>query len=193
MMLRTDGVIWRHIELGKTRLQFTAVLRHLGAVLAEPLEQLDGEGRGRIWRHAHRSGPWVTGEALDESIGLDPRCARNENFIDQAANVFDERGLEQDRPRPQLADGERRDGLERDHESRQPLEIEPAVTMTDQLIGHRMHASPARHARRGQLRKSCEIASRKIPFQVDDCALDDVEVIEEPFRRRRNRAGPGCV
>ena len=62
--------------------------------------------------------------------------------------VLDERQLQHARPRPQLADRQRRDALEAVEEAASSCwTIEAAVAVPDQLDGHRVDARVARAAR----------------------------------------------
>ena len=111
-----------------------------------------------------------------------------------AAQVLDQRELQRARPRPELADRERRDRLERGDEALQPLRVEAAGAATDQLERQRVDAR-----RPGELvgrdgRKPPEERRRQIVVDVARRRRDDVEVVEQPLGRGRGRlAAPGVL
>jgi hypothetical protein len=116
------------------------------------------------------------------------RAARpaGEVALRQSAQVLDQRELEHARPGPELADRQRRDGLEGEDEARQASRR-----------GGRRRAGSARRPGRG--RAPCPRAraarawaacgsSRPAGSCADaaDLRLDEVEVVEEPLGRRRH-------
>ena len=115
--------------------------------------------------------------------------ARLGQHVAAFAEVVDQRELQHARPRPQLANGQRRDRLEGTDEALEPLCVDPAGACPDQFDGERVDARQTgeligRHA--GQ---SPEERRRQIVLNVACRGRDDVEVVEQPFGSR----GDGLV
>ncbi len=113
----------------------------------------------------------------DVAVGGPARRARRQQFLGQPAQVLDERQLQHARPRPQLADRQRRDALVAVQELDQLLAIEPAVAVADQLDGDRVDARVTGVLARGERSAAC--GSR--------CAADS-----GGCRRSRPRPGGSC-
>ena len=122
------------------------------AVFADAMEQLHDERRRRARRAAPRLPP--RSSALRHvAVGGAARGARGQQFLGQAAQVLDERQLQHARPRPQLADRQRRDALVAVQELDQLLAIQPAVAVADQLDRDRVDAGLPGVLARGQRRQ----------------------------------------
>ena len=89
----------------------------------------------------------------DVAVGRQARRARGQELVGQPAQVLDERQLQHARPRPQLADRQRRDALVAVEELDELLAIEPAVAVPDQLDGHGVDARVAGVLARGERRQ----------------------------------------
>ena len=154
------------------------------AVLAHAMQQLHDERRS-CERRERRRGPRRSPlEARDVGVGGAARAACRHDFVGQAAQVFDQRQLQHARPRPQLADRERRDALIAVEELRQLLPVEPAVAVAQQLDRDRVDARVAGLLARRQRRQLAVVAPRQVLADVDDLRRDQVEVVEEPFSLR---------
>ena len=95
-------------------------------------------------RQRHRRLLRVAVDAREQRVRGAARRARVEDLVGQPAQVLDERELQHARPRPQLADRERRDALKAVEEERELRHIEAAVAVADQLDGNRVDARVAR-------------------------------------------------
>ena len=131
--------------------------------------------------------------------GVDPRHvgvgrpdgrAGLERLLRQPAQVLDEGELQHARPGPQLADRERRDRLVAVQEAHQLLPVEAAVAVADELHGQGVDARVARELPRGELGQLAVVAPRQVLAHVADLGRDQVEVVEEPLRRRRDELPP---
>ena len=91
------------------------------------------------------------------------------------------------RPRPELADRQRRDRLERRDEPLQALRIEAAGAAADQLERHRVDARQAGELVGRDPRQSRKNAGRQVVVDVAERRDDDVEVVEQPLGGGRRR------
>ena len=127
-------------------------------------------------------------------VGCAAGGAGREQFLGQPAQVLDQRQLQHARPRPQLADRQRRDPLVAVQELDQLLAIQTAVAVADQLDGDRVDAGVTGVLARGQRRQRARVRARQIPADVGNLGCDQMEVVEEPVRRRHHELpGPDVV
>ena len=126
-------------------------------------------------------------EPGEEVIRFEASRAALDQLLGQAAQVLDQRELERARPRPQLADAERRDGLIGVDEPLQPLDVESRIAVAEEFHGHGVDACRAGVLAGGQLRKFAVIASREVVPDLAHLGFNQVEVVEQPFRGGRDR------
>ena len=164
--------------------------REARAVLAHALQQLHDERRVDLRRERRR--PPVPGgvDLRDVLVGRPACLARVDRLLRQAAQVLDEGELEHARPGPQLADRERRDRLVAVHEAEELLPVEAAVAVADQLHGHGVDARVAGELAGGELGQLAVVAARQVLAHVADLGGDQVVVVEQPLRRRRDELPP---
>ncbi len=154
-------------------------------VLAHPLQQphhvgrLQDVGEGRQGRRG-----FGAADLGQKAVGLQTRVPALERFVRQSPQVLDEGELEHAGPGPQLADGQGRHRLVGGHEAHELVPVQAAVGVADQLQGHGVDPCDARHLPRGQLGQIRVVLARKVVPDAPDLGLDEVEVVEEPFRRR---------
>jgi hypothetical protein len=86
---------------------------------------------------------------------------------------------------PQLADAEWRHTLEGVQEPIEPLRIEPRVAVAQQLGRHREHPHRAGPSASGELGQLAVVGRRHVAADLAKLALDQVEIVEQPFGRRR--------
>ena len=70
----------------------------------------------------------------------------------------------------------------------QALRLEPAVRVRDVRPGEAEDPRIAREVAVGQLRKLAVVVGRQVVADLAELLVDDVEVVDEPFGRRRDRA-----
>ena len=100
-----------------------------------------------------RSDPTAVVGSRHVVVGGAAGGARRQQLLGQAAQVFDERQLQHARPRPELADRQRRDALVAVQELDQLLAIEPAVAVANQLDRDRVDARLTGVLARGERRQ----------------------------------------
>ena len=121
-------------------------------------------------------------------IGAVPVDRSGRNARADAAQVLDQREAQHDRNRPQLAELERRDGLVRGHEAGQALGVDPAVAVRDRLEREVVDARKSGRRPVRQSRQLAAVALGQVPLGRADLLLDQVEVVEQPFRGGRDAA-----
>ncbi len=149
-------------------------------------------------RGVHLLGPL----AIARSFGFDRRrqAVRRQAMrahlaqdVAPLAEVVDQRELQHAGPRPQLADRQRRDALEGGDETLQALCVDPAGTGPHQLDGQRVDARQAGELIRSDSRQSLEVRRRQVVLDVAGRGRDDVEIVEQPFGRRRHGLALGIT
>ena len=167
-------------------------------LVAQALEQLDagrpsgaasGESRrsdgGGDLRAVRRRGRAARRRARRPSA----RAARlAHDLLGEAAQVLDEQDAQADRDRPQLADRQRLDLLVRAHDPAQALRIEAAVGVRDVGPGEAEDPRVAGEMALGQLGELAVVVRRQVVADLAELLVDDVEVVDEPLRGRRDRA-----
>ncbi len=153
------------------------------SLLTRVLQQADDKGRLHGFRPAPAAGARLgsTGDA----IGGEAMLAAFRQDVRPGAQVVEQRQLQSAGPRPQLANGQWRDGLKRRDEPVQPLRIEPARAMADELHRHRIHAGQAGELISGHRRQPAIERGRQVVTDVTRRRGDGVEVVEQPFSGRR--------
>ena len=135
--------------------------------------------------------------ALDPShvrVSGQPGAARRQGFGGQTSEVFDQRQLQHAGPRPQLADRQRRDALVAVDEHRELLTVDAAVAVAHQLDGHRVDPCMTRLLSRRERGQLPVVGARQMLADVPDLRRDQVEVVEQPFRRGGDELpGPDIV
>ncbi len=169
------------------RLELLAQSPGLRAELAHAREQLRHERRRQLVRqrlelHVGRLGL----ERRHEGRGPPPRGARGHQLVREAAQVLDERGLQHARPGPDLAEAQRRSRLVRGQEALEPLGVEPAVAVAQQLDGQEVHARRGAQPGGGERRQLAVVGRRQVAADVHHLGLDQVEVVEQPLGRGRH-------
>ena len=112
-------------------------------------------------------------------------CAAGSELVGSHAQVVEQRELQRAGPCPELAHRERRHRLEGADEPLQPLRIEPAAARSNQLERERVGARKPGELVGGDARKPFEKRRRQIVLDVAGGGGDDMEVVEQPFCRRR--------
>ncbi len=167
----------------------------LGTV-AQPIEQLGGEGRvarvGCIARQDGLTAPAVVGSdhPVGDVVGHHAHVARAADPNREPAQVFNQHEAQQRRQRPDLADAHRLHGLEALDDRLEHLGGNRTVGMRD--IGPGQHqctrnALPVRKCQRGKL--AIETA-RKIALDLVDRLFHQIIVIQQPLRGGRDYLAP---
>ena len=137
-MLATDGFLGRRLTRRELVVDGDTNGRQLKSVLSDAVKELDDECGVRV--RGQRSGAAVVVGSRDVVVGGTARGAAGQQLLGQPPEVLDERELQHARPRPQLANRQRRDTLIAVQELDQLLAIQPAVAVTDQFDGDRVDA-----------------------------------------------------
>ncbi len=169
--------------------------RDIGITVAQPLGQLDGEGGGPgnlIEAMQDGGGGFVAARfgskrPIRQRVGLPAGVETRDDHLCQAAQILDEGDAQRDRDGPQLADGERLDALIRDDQAGQFQNVEGAIGMGDQGPGDTEDARVSGQRAVRELRQQAIEARRQIVLDLADLLVHDVEIVEQPFCRRRDR------
>ena len=171
--------------------------RDRAVLLAQPLDELHREGRHQ--RAALEPGQAPGGrqrgavvadsqQLVGQRVGLLARRPPAHDALGQAAEVLDEHDAKGDGHRPQLADGQRLHALVGLHEPPEHLRVEPAVGVGHEGPGQAVHARVAGQRPLGQLGQLAVEPGREVVADLAQLLVDDVKVVDQPFRRRRDRA-----
>ena len=169
--------------------------RRLGVLIAEPLNQLGGKGGGQghrseiaeDGRRRFRLRPIHPQETVDRKIGGLAGLAPGHDPLRRPAEICHQDDAQGDGDRPELADQERLNPLIGGDETAEHLLVETAVRMGDEGPGQ---AEDARISGQRPLRELGQLAIEargKIAPDLADLVLDDVEIVDQPFGRRRDR------
>ena len=118
------------------------------------------------------------------AVGGAPRRPGLHRLVGEPSQVLDECELQHAGPGPELADGQRGDGLESVEEAGQLLPIEAAVAVADQLDGEGVHPGVARQVAGRELGQLPVVAAREVLPDHADLRVHQVVVVEEPLARR---------
>ena len=99
------------------------------------------------------SGRWPVSACSRMLVGDQARAARAQDLVGEPPQVLDERQRQHARPRPQLADRQRRDALVAVQEQLELLPLEPAVAVAHQLDRHRVDPGAPEVLARGERRQ----------------------------------------
>ena len=165
-----------------------------GVLVAKPLEELHGErvGQGAVAQAPHNLLPRLrlpaaeTQQPVRQLVGPGPRLAGADDELRQPPQVLHQGHPEVDGDRPPLADGQRLNALVGADELSQGLQLKPAVGVGDVGPGQPVDAGVSHKVTLRDLGQQTVIALREVVPDVPDLFVDDVEVVEEPLRGRRD-------
>ena len=196
--------LFRRVVLGFERtLQRVPCRRRRRRLIAQPVQQLDDEGR----RETAARGGLVAQHLVDDAIGLArarvqlhapfaravAAAARRDDVGSEPAQLFDERQAQHDRDGPDFADGQRRDPLIRGRKIDERLQVESARGVRDELAGEGVDARVADKRAVGELGQLQVVVPRKVLTDLANLVLHDVVVVPQPVfgpdRRRVLRDG----
>ena len=180
LMLAADRVLGRHLLGLEVRHDRLVEIRRAAPILARPQEQLH-DRRVRDAVRPYR--PAVRVAVQQVIVRALPRSPRRHDLVGQPADIFNQGQRQHARPRPQLADRQRRDALIAVEKRLELLPIEPAVAVPDELDRHRVHARLAPLLAGRERRQLPRVRRREIAPDVHDLRRQEVEVVEQPFRR----------
>jgi hypothetical protein len=163
-------------------------------LVTKPLEELHGESvdQGGIAYPPQNILPPLhpptaqTQQTVRHLVGPGPRLTGADDQLRQPPQVFHQGHAEVDGDRPPLADGERLDALVGANKWLQRAELEPAVGMGNVCPRQPIDARVSLKVALGYLGQQAVVASREMVPNVPDLFVDDMEVVEEPLRGRRD-------
>ena len=167
-----------------------------GILIAQPLDELHRERRhqpsvlerGEGRRHRLHGRALQSKEIVGERVGRLACRSPADDGLGQASQILDEQDPQGDRDRPQLSDRQRLHALVGVHEPAERLGIEAAVRMGDERPGDAVHARVAGQRPLGQFGELAVKTGRQVVADLAQLFVHDVEVVDQPFRRRRDPA-----
>ena len=165
-------------------------------LVAQPLDELHREGgheRGTLKppegrrRRRHRSAA-ESEQVVGQRVGLLARRPPADDRLGLASKILDQHDPQGHRHRPELADGEGLYALVGLHEATERFRIEAAIRVCDERPGDSVDARIAGQGSLGQLGQLAIKAGRQVIADLAQLFVHHVEVIDQPFRRRRDRA-----
>ena len=181
LMLAADRLFGGHLLRPEVALDRLAQQRNLPPVLADAQEQLH-DGRDVGLRRPGQRASRV--RVLQMVVGDQARAARDQNLVGEPTQVLDQRQRQHARPGPELADRQRRDALVGVQEQPELLPLEPAVAVAHQLDRHRVDPGAPALLARGERRQLPVVGPGQIAMDLGELRGDEMEVVEQPFRRR---------
>ncbi len=167
-------------------------------LIAQPLQQLDDEGRGQGLALARGVAQQVVDDPFRARAGSGdaqaqaPRsltvAARRQHVLGEPAQLVDQRDPQHDRDRPQLADVEGDAALVGADVADERLQVEASGRVRHEIPRQREDARVAGVLPAGQLRQLEVVLARQILADGAHLILDDVVVVSQPvFRGDRLR------
>ena len=202
-MLDPNDLVGRRPLRGQALVQPYERWRHGRILFAQSLDQLHREGghergvadplqgrQGRVGRAVGESE-----DGIRDRVGFLTRDAPADDDLGEATEILDEHDPQRDRHRPELADGERLDALVGAHESAERGRVQATIRVGDEGPGDPIDPRIAVERAGGELGQLPIESRRQIVPDLAQLLVHDVEVIDEPFRRRGDRPllpdGPG--
>ncbi len=195
LVLRPDRLVGSRSLRCQTPIEPAQRRRHPLVLIAQPLDELNGEGSGQrcaiesLQDRLRR----LRGSVADAE---QPICqhvcfpARGKAYCDSLGRppqVLDEHHSQHDRDGPKLTDGQRLNVLIGAHESYQHLEIEAAVRMGDEGPSQSEDAGITLERSLGQLWQLAIKTGRQVAPDIADLGFDHRKIIEQPLGSRRDR------
>ena len=158
--------------------------------IAQPLKQLDGEGSGQraVFKFLEKIGgrqvrkAVCAQQAVRERVGFFPRGAAAHDALGEPAKIFHEHDAQRNRHGPQLADREGLNTLIGLYEAPEHFRIEAAVCMSDEGPGDAENARKPLEVSGRKFRQLSIKARREVLADFAKLLIDDVEIVDQPFR-----------
>jgi hypothetical protein len=123
--------------------------------------------------------------AVSETVGVLTGGSRILNPQGDPAQVLDEHQAQGDRDGPQLANGQGLDLLKGAQVATEAHRVEQTVRMRNKFPGNGEDPRISPKFAAGEFRKLAIIARGKIDPNITDLPLYDMEIVDQPFSRRR--------
>ena len=127
-------------------------------------------------------------QSVGKRISLLPCGPVMHNALRQAAQVFHQNNAHRDRYRPKLADSQWLDALVSTHEAAQYFRVKPAVGVGNKRPRQTIDAGKSLEWTVGQLGQASIVTGWKVVMNFAQLFVDNVVIVDEPFRRRRDGA-----
>ena len=124
---------------------------------------------------------------IGDRVGLAALVAAVDDTLGDPSEIFDEDDAQGDRRRPQFADRQRLIFLIGVNEAAPGIDVEAAVGMRDKRPDQPEDPRQRGKGTVGELGQLAVISRRKVQPHFADLALDEMEIIDQPFRGGGNR------
>ena len=161
-------------------------------LVAQPAEQGHREGdvaQALLMAPQQRRGlgrPRLAQQAVRQRVGLLAHHPGAHHPLGQAPQVLHQHHPDGDRHGPQLAEGQRLDALIGAQEPRQRLRIEQAVGVGHEVVDQGVDPGVALKGIGRQLGQLPVVAGRQVLADLPQLLLDEMEIVDQPLRRRRD-------
>ncbi len=196
LVLQPDRLFSRR-SLRRQKALEQAECRRCGWVLvAKPLEELDlARGRqGRAGQLPELGGRGLGGrlaepqQAVRQVVCALAGFAAADDLLGQASEVLDQQDAQADGDRPELSERQRLHPLVRHHQATQALRIESTVGVRDVCPRETEDPRISLEGAVDELWQLAVVVRGQVVADLAELLLDDVEVVDEPLRGRRDRS-----
>jgi hypothetical protein len=189
VMLDADHLVGLRSLVQQPPVQPKQCRRHLGILIAQPLNQLDREGprqRRVVEAPKGRFGGLCFAAANSEqpvgqSVGFLSSRSAADDALCRAPQVFHQNDSEGNRDCPELTDCQRLHALVGLHEFAKHLRVEPTVGMRDKGPGDAEYARIAFERSIGKLRQLTIEAAREVVADFANLFLDYMKIVDQPL------------
>ncbi len=190
-----DDVLRRDALTAQGTLQPADRRRGARIFVAQALDELSGETLGQPFRGDRREiGDGLAGrlsrfqDAVGDGVRIATLAAPDGDLVGQPPEVLDQHDAQGDGKRPEFADLQRLDPLVGEDEAAKRLPIDVAVRVSDEGPGKTEDPRVARKGAAGELGELAVEAGGQVLADLPDLRLDEMIVVEQPFRRRHDGA-----
>ncbi len=198
-MLIAHDRVRRRAGRGQAVLEPRERRRCTGIAVAQPVQQLDGEGRRRLYAVPLPQNcgdrlcltPIDPEQSIGQPVGLLANRPPARDQVRCATQVLDQHDPQGDGDGPELADRQWLHALVGGHEPGQQLRVESTVGVGDERPGESEHSRISGQRALRELGQLPIVAGRQVVPDLADLGLDDVVVVDQPLRGRRDRVPLG--
>ena len=193
LVLGADNVIGARSRSGQSLVEPKQYRANLWIQIPQALDKLHGERslqRGLLKPLEDRKDRRLfarTEQAIGQRVSFLAGGPATNDPLRHPAQIFYQHNAKCDGHRPELTNRERLHPLIGCHKAPQRFRVESAIGMRHKRPRHSEHARITLQVTRGELGQFAVVANRQIVLDFAELFINDVEVIDQPFSRGRNR------